>query len=108
MQILALVILSWIFSLPVVAIQNLILNATPPGILHRRQYFYVGGEYVPGGTSQIAHGQMYVEHLVPSQVNQTVPLVFIHGLGMTGTNFLNTPDGRIGWADHFMGLGYEV
>jgi len=27
---------------------------------------------------------------------------------MTGTNFLNTPDGRSGWADYFMKKGYEV
>jgi len=27
---------------------------------------------------------------------------------MTGTNFLNTPDGRPGWADYFMKRGYEV
>lgn len=28
--------------------------------------------------------------------------------GMTGTNFLNTPDGRLGWADYFLSKGYEV
>ena len=27
---------------------------------------------------------------------------------MTGTNFLNTPDGRAGWADYFLSKGYEV
>lgn len=27
---------------------------------------------------------------------------------MTGTNFLNTPDGRPGWGDFFLGKGYEV
>lgn len=27
---------------------------------------------------------------------------------MTGTNFLNTPDGRSGWADFFLDRGYEV
>ena len=82
--------------------------APPPGVLHRRSYFYVGGEYIAGGSSQVAHGQMYVEHLVPGKVTQPLPLVIIHGHGMTGTNFLNTPDGRLGWADHFMSKGYEV
>lgn len=28
--------------------------------------------------------------------------------GMTGTNFLNLPDGRVGWADYFLCKGYEV
>jgi hypothetical protein len=27
---------------------------------------------------------------------------------MTGTNFLNTPDGRPGWGDFFLSKGYEV
>lgn len=27
---------------------------------------------------------------------------------MTGTNFLNTPDGRLGWADYLLGKGFEV
>ena len=80
----------------------------PPGVLHRRSYFYVGGDYVPQNSSQVAHGQMYVEHLVPEKVTQQYPLVMIHGHGMTGTNFLNTPDGRVGWGDHFMSEGFEV
>ena len=83
-------------------------NSTPAGVLHRRQFFYVGGEYIAGGTSEISHGQMFVEHLVPANVTKSTPIIFIHGLAMTGTNFLNTPDGRIGWADYFMSLGYEV
>ncbi|KAH0587092.1 hypothetical protein H2248_005910 [Termitomyces sp. 'cryptogamus'] len=29
-------------------------------------------------------------------------------VGMTGTNFLNTPDGRLGWADYFLSKGYEL
>ncbi|TFK43325.1 alpha beta-hydrolase [Crucibulum laeve] len=78
------------------------------GTFHRRSYFYVGQSYVPQGNSSIAFGQMYVEHLVPSVVSQPFPLLFIHGRGMTGTNFLNTPDGRLGWADYFLSKGYEV
>ncbi|KAJ8086162.1 hypothetical protein PM082_004984 [Marasmius tenuissimus] len=51
---------------------------------------------------------MYVEHLTPGEVKQPLPIMFVHGNGMTGTNFLNTPDGRAGWADYFLGGGYEV
>jgi hypothetical protein len=78
------------------------------GTLHWRNYFYVGGSFVQQGTSTLVHGQMYVEHLAPAKVTQPFPLVFIEGNGMTGTNLLNTPDGRRGWADYFMGKGYEV
>ncbi|EKM55400.1 uncharacterized protein PHACADRAFT_256004, partial [Phanerochaete carnosa HHB-10118-sp] len=78
------------------------------GTLHRRTYFYAGGEFAPQSPSVISHGQVYVEHLVPEKVTQPLPLLMVHGMGMTGTNFLNTPDGRVGWADHFMSKGWEV
>ncbi|KAJ6567279.1 Alpha/beta hydrolase family-domain-containing protein [Mycena vulgaris] len=78
------------------------------GTLHRRTYFYVGQTYIPQGNSMIAADQMYVERLTPAEVTQPLPLLFIHGLGMTGTNFLNTPDGRLGWADYFLSQGYEL
>ncbi|KAF8967508.1 Alpha/Beta hydrolase protein [Flammula alnicola] len=82
------------------------------GILHSRSYFYVGGSYIPNsnesGDSAISTRQLYVEHLVPAKVTQKYPIVMIHGNGMTGTNFLNTPDGRPGWADYFMSKGYEL
>jgi len=78
------------------------------GTLHRRNYFYAGGSFVQQGSSTLVHGQMYVEHLAPAEVTQPFPLMFIEGQGMTGTNLLNTPDGRSGWADYFMSKGYEV
>ncbi|KAJ7672873.1 Alpha/beta hydrolase family-domain-containing protein [Mycena rosella] len=78
------------------------------GTLHRRTYVYVGQTYTPLGDSMIAADQMYVERLTPAEVTQPLPILFIHGLGMTGTNFLNTPDGRLGWADYFLSKGYEL
>ncbi|KAI6046464.1 alpha beta-hydrolase [Pisolithus marmoratus] len=76
---------------------------------HMRDYFYVGGSYVTGsGGSEIAHGQLYVEHLVPIETTRSIPVLFIHGNGMTASNFLNTPDGRPGWADYFLAQGYEL
>ncbi|KAJ7162619.1 alpha/beta-hydrolase [Mycena crocata] len=77
-------------------------------ILHHRNYFYVGQTYTARGNSTIAAGQIYVERLTPAAVTQPLPLLFIHGQGMTGTNFLNTPDGRPGWADYFLSKGYEL
>lgn len=76
---------------------------------HFRDFFYVGADFIPADNSSIAAGQIYVEHLTPaSGPSQKYPLLFVHGAGMTGTNFLNTPDGRPGWADWFLGAGYEV
>ncbi|KAF7373414.1 AB hydrolase-1 domain-containing protein [Mycena sanguinolenta] len=80
----------------------------PLGTLHRRTYLYVGQTYIPEGNTSIAADQMYVERLTPATVTQPLPILIIHGLGMTGTNFLNTPDGRLGWADYLLSKGYEV
>ncbi|KAF9246873.1 alpha beta-hydrolase [Melanogaster broomeanus] len=33
-----------------------------------RSIFIVGGRYVPRGSSEISHGQLYVEHLIPARV----------------------------------------
>ncbi|KAF7373417.1 AB hydrolase-1 domain-containing protein [Mycena sanguinolenta] len=80
----------------------------PLGTLHRRTYLYVGQTYIPEGNTSIAADQMYVERLTPATVTQPLPILIIHGMFMTGTNFLNTPDGRLGWADYFLSKGYEV
>lgn len=73
---------------------------------HTRDYFYVGGSYTTvSGGSEIAHGQLYVEHLAPIEKTRSIPILFIHGNGMTAVNFLNTPDGRPGWADYFLAQG---
>jgi pimeloyl-ACP methyl ester carboxylesterase len=59
-------------------------------------------------TAQYKIGQIYVERLTPPAVLQQYPLVFIAGAGQTGTNFLETPDGRPGWASFFLDQGYVV
>jgi pimeloyl-ACP methyl ester carboxylesterase len=74
-------------------------------------------------------GQIYVEKLEPLNALHEYPLVFIAGNGQTGTvssnqpthhiptihstinppqNWLNTPDGRPGWASYFLTLGYTI
>nr|GAT46213.1 predicted protein [Mycena chlorophos] len=83
-------------------------TSTPPGTLHYRSYIYAGQTYFPGEGSFVAANQVYAERLTPARVTQPLPLLLIHGHGMTGTNFLNTPDGRLGWADYFLSKGYEV
>lgn len=56
---------------------------------HRRDFFYIGGSYIPNtdpnlkGT--IRSDQIYVEKLTPKRVNKDYnPLVFFHGGGTTG------------------------
>lgn len=51
-----------------------------------RDYFYIGGEYITTSVNNTLFvNQMYVEHIIPSQIEQKYPIVFIHGQGMTGT-----------------------
>ena len=55
--------------------------------LHRRNIFYVGGEYVfnatQGGTILI--NDQYVEELTPARgVKHPYPIVFFHGGGVSG------------------------
>lgn len=55
-------------------------------------------------------GQIYVEKLSPNPApkNPPLPIIFIAGAGQTGTNFLDTPDGRPGWASYFLSKGHTV
>ncbi|KAF5662742.1 fusarubin cluster-esterase [Fusarium heterosporum] len=75
-----------------------------------RSFFYVGGRYVDDGDGgHVFRDQMYVEKLVPSMgAWKDTPIVMIHGVAQTGTNFLNKPDGGRGWASLFINQGYEV
>ncbi|KAL8999158.1 MAG: hypothetical protein Q9169_001937 [Polycauliona sp. 2 TL-2023] len=78
---------------------------------HRRTVFFVGGRYVTNETtkSTFAVDQMYVEQLTPERgVKQPHPLIFMHGGGLTGVTWLNTPDNRKGWASYFLEQGYLV
>ncbi|PNP85968.1 hypothetical protein FNYG_01024 [Fusarium nygamai] len=75
-----------------------------------RSFFYVGGRYDDDGDGgHVFRDQMYVEKLAPVKgAWKDAPIVMIHGMAQTGTNFLNKPDGGVGWASRFIELGYEV
>lgn len=83
-------------------------NPEAPRTAAVRDYFYVGGRYVGEPGKALMTGQMYVEKLVPAKVRQPLPLVLVHGAAQTASNWLSTPDGRLGWAEHFLDLGYVV
>jgi pimeloyl-ACP methyl ester carboxylesterase len=72
------------------------------------EIFFVGGEYVSTDGQQVMVGQMYVEVLKPNRISHSYPLVFIHGVAQTATNWLTTPDGRQGWARWFAEHGWQV
>jgi pimeloyl-ACP methyl ester carboxylesterase len=71
-------------------------------------YFYVGGDYVGEPGQETMGGAMYVEVMVPKEIKHPYPIVFMHGNGQTGVGFMQTPDGRPGWAYDFIDMGYVV
>jgi pimeloyl-ACP methyl ester carboxylesterase len=74
----------------------------------RTGFFYVGGTYVGAPDEEVMDGAMYVEVIVPKRIRHPYPIVFLHGAGQTGTDWLQTPDGREGWAYYFVKQGYVV
>ena len=83
-------------------------QSNKPIILADEGYFFVGGQYTKVGERQFMAGQMYVQYLFPEVVKYRYPIVMMHGTGLTGNNFLGTPDGRRGWAYDLVSLGYRV
>jgi pimeloyl-ACP methyl ester carboxylesterase len=71
-------------------------------------FFYAGGDYVREGDQLTMGGAMYVEVMVPKEIRSPYPVVFFHGAGQTGVDWLQTPDGRPGWAYDFLEAGYVV
>src|SRR5271156_6583690 len=71
-------------------------------------FFYAGGHYVGEPGKEIMDGAEYVEVMVPKKMRHAYPIVFLHGAGQTGTDWLQTPDGRPGWAYYFLKQGYVV
>ena len=76
-------------------------------IVHRESFF-VGGSYTSTGSDCFMRGQMYVEAWTPELLVYPLPIVFIHGGWQTAMNWMNTPDGRPGWADWFVSRGWRV
>lgn len=99
--------------------QSAAAKAAPPsaiptvslGNVARHGFWYAGGKYVGElGEDKEATmgGAMYVEVMVPKQIRSPYPIVFFHGAGQTGVDWLQTPDGRPGWAYNFLDMGYVV
>lgn len=64
-----------------------------------------GPEVTREGT--ITTGQMYVQYQIPVRATH-LPVVMVHGGGLSGQAYDTTPDGRIGWSEYFVRSGRPV
>jgi pimeloyl-ACP methyl ester carboxylesterase len=63
-------------------------------------------EHDPNGAFLIE--QVYVQYYIPADQRNELPLVLLHGGGLTGACWETTPDGRPGWLHDFLRQGFAV
>jgi pimeloyl-ACP methyl ester carboxylesterase len=74
----------------------------------RQGYLFAGGRYETIGGKRVLTGQLYAEFQIPHNLVHPYPVIMVHGGSQSGTNYTGTPDGREGWAQHFLRRGYAV
>ena len=82
--------------------------AEVPAHMHRSGDFWIPGERVELNGKHFQRGPMYVSWEAPDQVTQPYPIVLVHGGALQGTDWMDTPDGRPGWAQRLAEAGYAV
>lgn len=87
-----------------------------PLTLGGRGSFFIGGEkihqdFIELGSQRqedtITINQMYVEYMIPAAKNK-IPVIMIHGAGLSGSCYDTTPDGRMGWYEYFVRRSYPT
>jgi pimeloyl-ACP methyl ester carboxylesterase len=86
-----------------------------PLVLAEQGSFFVNAQPIetryPSGNGTPAAGHisgkgMYVQYQIPTDRRATAyPVVMVHGWSHTGKTYEDTPDGRMGWAEHFVRRG---
>ena len=62
----------------------------------------------PRAGEKSMRGAMYVDVWVPDEIRRPYPIVMFHGNGQTGVDWMQTPDGRPGWAYYLVAQGYVL
>lgn len=84
------------------------LDRETPLLRTRRGNFWIPGDVVQTGSVHVQRGPMHVEWETPEELTHPDPIVLIHGGGGQGTDWMNTPDGRPGWARLLVEQGFAV
>jgi pimeloyl-ACP methyl ester carboxylesterase len=94
-----------------VAVASTALAGGEAGKLELRD---LGAKFVGYTTKNADNGSLdvlnplFVQYILPARPRHRYPIVFIHGGGGQGTDWLETPDGRDGWVDYFVADGWDV
>lgn len=56
----------------------------------------------------LSNPRVYYDVLEPPSGATKAPMMLVHGGAHTGAAYLQTPDGRPGWAQYFAGMGHKV
>jgi pimeloyl-ACP methyl ester carboxylesterase len=83
-------------------------ESTNEPVTSRRGFFWTGAERVDGPWGTVIRGPMYVEWEAPPEVTKPLPIVLIHGGGGQGLDWIQSYDGRPGWAPLLVQRGYAV
>src|SRR5260370_19487285 len=79
---------------------------TAPLSIAKMGNVYAGGKYTDVKGKKVMNGQVYAEFLIPAKQTSPYPVVMVHGGGVTGSLYMQTPDGREGWAQYFLRKGF--
>lgn len=74
----------------------------------RRGHLWIAGERIVRDGLTYQRGPLFAEWEAPEDVIRPFPIILLHGGGYQGTEWLDTPDGRPGWAQRLVEDGYAV
>lgn len=88
----------------------------PPFLISRAGAFNVGGELVEVNEANVDASesgtvwanQLLIRYFIPATENPKTPVVMMPGYGLASDIYLETPDGREGWAMQFVQAGHPV
>lgn len=74
----------------------------------RRGHFWIPGERITLYDKTYQNAPMFVSWEAPEKVDKPYPIILVHGGLLQSTEWLDTPDGRPGWAQRLVENGYPV